>query len=395
RRPSRPGTRRRSRPARTGATGSSAPTAGPPPTGLAAGGSAGAARTAPAMAARPATPSTTAGTQDTQTTPTGTTGAGAASTPRPGRRPARAPRRTTGWPPGAEPARPRRTGTRDWSPTPIAAAAAAAPPPATAQGPDATDRQPEAGAGTSYRSAAARSRRSAPAPAPWHTRDARRTRPATAAAPPAPRAAALAPPGRRARSAPPPIRTTTAARRTRRRSRPARSMVILTAIHVQALPGNRPRQRRREEHGRVRDLVRQDEPAQIAPRRGLVGDDLRVDAALVPEVAEVEVQRIALDYAWCDRVDPDALRPELGCQRRRHREQSRLHHLVRAHAPLREPHHHRINKNYVLYPNELAYQSQGRYHVRIESVSDSVEVHLHQIPDRRHVQRVVHERVRA
>ena len=40
------------------------------------------------------------------------------------------------------------------------------------------------------------------------------------------------------------------------------------------------------------------------------------------------------------------------------------------------------------------YQSQGRYHIFIERVSNGVEVYLHQVLDGRHVQRVVHQRVR-
>src|SRR5437867_703549 len=57
-------------------------------------------------------------------------------------------------------------------------------------------------------------------------------------------------------------------------------MVVLAAVDVEALPGDRPGQRRGQEYHRVRDLVGLGQPAQVGGCRGLVVDLLYLHAAL-------------------------------------------------------------------------------------------------------------------
>ena len=98
------------------------------------------------------------------------------------------------------------------------------------------------------------------------------------------------------------------------------------------------------------------------------------------------------------RVHPDALRAELGGQALGHREQRRLGQLVGSHRPLREPHHHRVDHDHGALAlrqsgDEQPGQPQGGDHVRVEARADRVQVDLAQFLDRRHRERVVHQRV--
>ena len=104
------------------------------------------------------------------------------------------------------------------------------------------------------------------------------------------------------------------------RRRHDKLVVVLAAVDVQALAGDRPGQRRGQEQDGVRDLVRLRQPPKVR-RGGCLGVDVVYTyPALVPQVAEVPLQRLAPDVAGRHRVHPDALRSELGGQAPRHGE---------------------------------------------------------------------------
>src|SRR5919198_2101117 len=99
------------------------------------------------------------------------------------------------------------------------------------------------------------------------------------------------------------------------------SVVPFAAVHIEALPGDRPGQPGEHEHHGVGDLVGLGEPAQVDRGGGLVVHVLRRDAALPREVVEVQLQAVRPDVSGRDGVDPDSQRAELGRQVLREGEQ--------------------------------------------------------------------------
>src|SRR5215469_308992 len=107
-----------------------------------------------------------------------------------------------------------------------------------------------------------------------------------------------------------------------RRRRPAAvSMVVLAAVDVEALTGDRACHRRGQEDYRVGDLVGLRQPTQVGSGRRLLVDLLRIHTALLRYIPEVPLQRVTPDMTGRDGVDPDALRTELRRQRLRDRQQ--------------------------------------------------------------------------
>src|SRR4051794_24692156 len=95
---------------------------------------------------------------------------------------------------------------------------------------------------------------------------------------------------------------------------PIRSDMELPAIHVEAVTGDVVGHRAGHEHHGVRDRVGYRQAAQIAGRGRLVVDHLCIDATLARLIVEERLHHVGVDPPWCDRVDANASRTELGSQ---------------------------------------------------------------------------------